>query len=42
MTRYDIGVELQWYNSAALWYNGAMAQMVSQQLVDCRDGGGRS
>ena len=26
MTRYDIGVELQWYNSAALWYNGAMAQ----------------
>ena len=26
MNRYDIEVELQWCNSAALWYNGAMAQ----------------
>ena len=38
---YDIGVELQWCSTAMVqWYNGGA--MVSQQLVDCRDGGGRS
>ena len=37
---YDIGVELQWCSTTMVqWYSGAM---VSQQLVDCRDGGGRS
>ena len=37
---YDIGVELQWYSTTMVqWYSGAV---VSQQLVDCRDGSGSS
>ena len=38
---YDIGVELQRCSTTMVqWYSGGA--MVSQRLVDCRDGGGRS